>query len=76
MPRFRATFASLQTARCGCVYSLKSHCRMATDSGAARFFHKPFEANAFVAAIEAALRNRSNYETAQPEIASGRSVLS
>lgn len=32
--------------------------KTAIDAGAASFFHKPFEANAFVGAIQAALLNR------------------
>ena len=38
----------------------KSHRATAMDAGAANFFHKPFEANAFVAAIQAALFSRSS----------------
>lgn len=34
----------------------------AMDAGAVNFFHKPFDANAFVAAVQAALRSRSNSE--------------
>jgi FixJ family two-component response regulator len=34
----------------------------AMDAGAANFFQKPFEANAFVAAIEAALRSRPSFD--------------
>jgi FixJ family two-component response regulator len=37
--------------------------KTAMDAGAANFFHKPFEANAFVAAIEAALRSRPSFES-------------
>jgi FixJ family two-component response regulator len=39
----------------------------AIGAGAANFFYKPFEANAFVAAIQAALRNNSSFEASQPE---------
>jgi FixJ family two-component response regulator len=41
----------------------KSQRMTAMDAGAANFFHKPFEANAFVAAIEAALRSRPSFES-------------
>ena len=44
----------------------KSHRTAAMDAGAANFFHKPFEANAFVAAIQAALRS---FESLAPESA-------
>jgi DNA-binding response OmpR family regulator len=37
------------------------------DAGAVNFFHKPFEANAFVAAVQAALRNSPSFEGSQPE---------
>jgi FixJ family two-component response regulator len=39
----------------------------AMDAGAVNFFHKPFEANAFVAAIQAALRSRPSSESSKPE---------
>jgi len=39
----------------------------AMDAGAVNFFHKPFEANAFVAAVQAALRSNSSFEGSQPE---------
>src|ERR1700730_14067034 len=41
----------------------RSHRRTAMDAGAADFFRKPFEANAFVAAIQAALRGRRSFES-------------
>jgi len=45
----------------------KSHRTTAMDGGAANFFHKPFEANEFVAAVEAALERRSRFEAPQSE---------
>jgi FixJ family two-component response regulator len=45
----------------------KSHRTTAMDAGAVNFFHKPFEANAFVAAIQAALRSSPSFEASQPE---------
>ena len=47
----------------------KSHRTAATDAGAVNFFHKPFEANAFVAAIQAALQSRRSFESLAPESA-------
>jgi FixJ family two-component response regulator len=45
----------------------KSNRTTAMDAGAVNFFHKPFEANAFVAAIQAALRSRPSSEFSQVE---------
>jgi FixJ family two-component response regulator len=45
----------------------KSYRTTAMDAGAVNFFHKPFEANAFVAAVQAALRNSPSFEDSQPE---------
>jgi FixJ family two-component response regulator len=46
----------------------RSHRRTAMDAGAADFFRKPFEANAFVAAIQAALRSGRSFESSsKPE---------
>jgi FixJ family two-component response regulator len=45
----------------------KSHRTTAMEAGAANFFHKPFEANAFVAAIQAALRSSPSSESSQPK---------
>lgn len=39
----------------------------AMDAGAATFFRKPFEADAFVAAVQAALRTTSGFEPSRPE---------
>jgi FixJ family two-component response regulator len=47
----------------------KSHRTAAIDAGAASFFHKPFEANAFVTAIEVALRSGRSFESLAPESA-------
>lgn len=51
------------------------HRATAMDAGAANFFHKPFEAAAFVAAIEAALRSRSSFESLVPETSDADLVL-
>jgi FixJ family two-component response regulator len=41
--------------------------KMAMDAGAANFFRKPFEGNAFVAAVQAALRSgRSSESSSKP----------
>lgn len=45
----------------------KSYRTTAMDAGAVNFFHKPFEANAFVSAVQAALRNSPSFEGSQPE---------
>jgi FixJ family two-component response regulator len=45
----------------------KSYRTTAMDAGAVNFFHKPFEANAFVAAVQAALRNSPSFKGSQPE---------
>ena len=46
----------------------RSHRRIAMDGGAANFFRKPFEGNAFVAAVQAALRSgRSSEAHCKPE---------
>jgi FixJ family two-component response regulator len=45
----------------------KSYRTTAMDAGAVNFFHTPFEANAFVAAVQAALRNSPSFEGSQPE---------
>jgi FixJ family two-component response regulator len=45
----------------------KSYRATAMDAGAVNFFHKPFEANAFVAAVQAALRSNPSFEGSQPE---------
>jgi CheY-like chemotaxis protein len=45
----------------------KLHRVTAMDAGAADFFHKPFDAGAFVAAVQAALQSRSSCEASQPE---------
>jgi FixJ family two-component response regulator len=44
----------------------KSYRLTAMAAGAANFFHKPFEANAFVAAIQAALRSRPSSGSSTP----------
>jgi FixJ family two-component response regulator len=60
----------------------RSHRRTAMAAGAADFFRKPFEANAFVAAIQAALRSGRSFESSsKPEetdapLADARSVSS
>ena len=45
----------------------KSYRATAMDAGAVNFFHKPFEADAFVAAVQAAVRNSPSFEGSQPE---------
>ncbi len=45
----------------------KSYRTTAMDAGAVNFFRKPFEANAFVAAVQAALRNSPSLEDSHPE---------
>jgi FixJ family two-component response regulator len=45
----------------------KSYRMTAMDAGASNFLHKPFEANAFVAAIQAALRSRPSSESSEPK---------
>jgi FixJ family two-component response regulator len=47
----------------------KAHRTAAMDAGAANFFHKPFEANAFVTAIQMALRSRRSFESLAPKSA-------
>ena len=45
----------------------KSYRMTAMDAGAANFFHKPFEADAFVAAIQEALGSRPSSQSSQVE---------
>ena len=66
---------STQCRTVTCAYNFrhshddKSHRTAAIDAGAASFFTKPFEANAFVTAIEVALRKRRSFESLAPESA-------
>jgi FixJ family two-component response regulator len=45
----------------------KAYRTTAMDAGAVNFFHKPFEANAFVAAIQVALRSKPRSDFSKPE---------
>ena len=44
----------------------KANRKLATDAGASDFFHKPFSANAFLTAVNTALKNSAGRPSAKP----------